>query len=105
MAITYKPLLDSLNAGLERNNIESLEALAVKARCEADDPERISAAMNVLDYGRYLADARRAVDQAMEDLKGTIRVAAELGLSVSFLAEAGGVTRQTVYTIMSEKGA
>ena len=101
MPITYEPLAQALNDGLQRNNIESLEWLAAKARCEHDDAERISAAMNILDYGRYLADARRAVEEAMDNLKTMLVVGGELGLSVSWMAEASGVTRQTIYDTMA----
>lgn len=101
MPITHKPTLDVLAAGLERNGIESLEALAVKARCEPDDVQSLSAALNVLDYGRYLAEAREAVEYRMDELKIMLRAGAERSLSVSFMAEAGGVTRQTVYDTLA----
>lgn len=97
MPITHKPTLDMLAAGLERNNVESIEQLAIKSRCDPEDVQSLSCALNVLDYGRYLADARRAVEDRMEELKIMLREGAEYGLSVSFMAEAGGVTRQTVY--------
>ena len=54
------------------------------------------------ESGQAYAEAERARSQAMKDLKKEIKKAYEKGATVTQIAKASGVTRQTIYTVLKE---
>lgn len=97
-----------------RKNFDNVETSIEKVALEIGVPltgkrltvaqlEALSFAHDLLCWGAEVAALREREKEAMRTVKSYIREGDQAGLPRAWMARAAGVTRQTVYTTLSER--
>lgn len=92
----------SLNEAFEAlSHLNDLELV----RDLLDDPNAVILADDAPDFLVQIEEGQKTVTEAEESLRETIRQARDAGVPITSIAEAAGVTRQTIYAWLNEEGA